>query len=363
MNILILTGKFGMGHWSASQSLRLQLLGAFPSAQVTVEDFFAYAMPDASHALYKGFSLMVTLGSGLYNTYYKCTENMSIKTKLPFEGYFQGKLQELLAQYRPDAVVCTHPSCAQLVTYHKEKTGDTLPLITCVTDLTSHSEWINAGTNYYLVGAPDIRDALVEKGVEADCILVTGIPVKPEFQPPVHRGGGRDRHLLIMGGGLGLLPRKDTFYEALNTLDQVKTTLITGGNQKLYDRLHGKYENIEVLGFTDKVYEYMSKADLLLSKPGGITLSETITTELPILAWEPFLQQEINNARFITRHQIGRTASKEPEACIEAIKRLIYDDAALSRMSSNMRLLKARLEEGRLVERFSALAAKKGVRV
>lgn len=90
MNILILTGKFGMGHWSASQSLRLQLLGAFPSAQVTVEDFFAYAMPDASHALYKGFSLMVTLGSGLYNTYYKCTENMSIKTKLPFEGYFQG---------------------------------------------------------------------------------------------------------------------------------------------------------------------------------------------------------------------------------------------------------------------------------
>ena len=63
MNILILTGKFGMGHWSASQSLRQRLLRAFPDARVEVEDFFAYAMPDASDALYKGFSLLVTLGS------------------------------------------------------------------------------------------------------------------------------------------------------------------------------------------------------------------------------------------------------------------------------------------------------------
>ena len=107
MNILILTGKFGMGHWSASQSLRQRLLRAFPDARVEVEDFFAYAMPDASDALYKGFSLLVTLGSGLYNTYYKCTENITIKTKPPFESYFQDKLLELLAQRRPDAVVCT----------------------------------------------------------------------------------------------------------------------------------------------------------------------------------------------------------------------------------------------------------------
>ena len=330
MNILILTGKFGMGHWSASQSLRQRLLRAFPDARVEVEDFFAYAMPDASDALYKGFSLLVTLGSGLYNTYYKCTENITIKTKPPFESYFQDKLLELLAQRRPDAVVCTHPTCAQLMADYKRETGAAVPLVTCVTDLTSHSEWLNEGTDCYLVGAPDIRDALVEKGVEP-------------------------------GGGLGLLPRKDSFYEALDALPGVRTTLITGGNQKLYDRLHGRYGHIEVLGFTDKVYEYMARADLLLSKPGGITLFETITSELPILAWEPFLQQEINNARFITRYQIGRTASKEPEACIEAIKRLLYDDRALERMSRNMRALKGRLEGDALARRLSALIQSEGV--
>ena len=101
----------------------------------------------------------------------------------------------------------------------------------------------------------------------------------------------------------------------------------------------------------------MARADLMLSKPGGITLFETIFSELPILAWEPFLQQERNNARFITRYQIGRIAAKEPEACVEAIRRLLYDDKALRRMGRNMRLLKGRLEAQSLARIVATLAA------
>lgn len=356
MKILILTGKFGMGHWSASQSLRLQLLGAFPGAEVAVEDFFEYAMPDASEAIYKAFSLLVTRGSGLYNIYYKATENATVKAKPPLEDLFQDKLAELLWDMRPDAVIATHPFCAQLVSDYKEEVASDLPLVTCITDLTSHSEWINEHTDCYLVGSPEIRDRLTEKGVERPRIMVTGIPVKPEFKRPndrTHRTGG-DRHLLIMGGGLGLLPKKEEFYQVLNEMPGVKTTIITGGNQKLYERLHGRYENIEVVGFTDRVYDYMARADLMLSKPGGITLFETIFSELPILAWEPFLQQERNNARFLTRCRIGRIAAKEPEDCLQAIRDLIYDDAALRRMGENMRRLKGELESQSL-ERIVAL--------
>lgn len=361
MNILILTGKFGMGHWSASQSLRLQLLSSFPDADVTVEDFFAYAMPDVSETIYKAFSLLVTKGSGLYNIYYKATENATVKAKPPLEDLFQDKLAELLWEKRPDAVIATHPFCAQLVSDYKEEVGSGLPLVTCITDLSSHSEWICDHTDCYLVGSREIRDRLVDKGVDRERVMVTGIPVKPEFKAP----SGRDlrsqrngtRHLLIMGGGLGLLPKRDQFYEALNAMPGVVTTIITGGNQKLYDRLHGRYENIEVVGFTDRVYDYMARADLMLSKPGGITLFETIFSELPILAWEPFLQQERNNARFLTRYQIGRIAAKEPETCLEAIQKLIYDDGALRRMGENMHRLKAQLEAQSLERLVTALTA------
>ena len=88
MNILILTGKFGMGHWSASQSLRQQLLRAFPGAEVEVLDFVAEAMPNASEAMYKCFNLLVTRGSGLFNLYYKLTQDLPADARPLFETLF-----------------------------------------------------------------------------------------------------------------------------------------------------------------------------------------------------------------------------------------------------------------------------------
>ena len=67
-----------------------------------------------------------------------------------------------------------------------------------------------------------------------------------------------------MGGGRGLLPKRDSFYEALDALPGVHTTIITGNNRKLYDRLAGKNAHIEVLGFTDRAYDYMARADLVV---------------------------------------------------------------------------------------------------
>ena len=361
MNILILTGKFGMGHWSASQSLRQQLLRAFPDADVEVLDLVAEAMPNASEAMYKCFNLLVTRGSGLFNLYYKLTQDLPSDTGSLFEDLFLDKLEELFFKKKTDAVIATHPLCAQMVSRWKGETGSTLPLITCVTDLSSHSEWIHKRTDCYLVGSNDIRSRLVAKGVAREIICVTGIPVRSEFKRPICRKSGRERNLLIMGGGLGLLPKKDSFYEALDTLPGVHTTIITGRNQKLYDRLAGKYRNIEVLGFTDRVYDYMARADLVLTKPGGITLFETIFSELPMLAWEPFLEQEKNNARFLVKRGLGRVAPKEPEECLRAIRELIYDDAALERMAGNMRAMKAQLEEESLNRILAGLEAEKGV--
>ena len=299
MKILILTGKFGMGHWSASQSLAQQFQDEEPGTEVKVLDFIDYAVPSASEAWYKGFSLLVTHGSGIYNTYYKMTENMESDGHPPFEWHFLDRLEKLLEEERPDMTVATHPLCAQLVSRWKQETGAAMPLVTCITDLSVHGEWINSGTDCYLVGTPELRERLARKGVDPAVVVPTGIPVKARFKTTPHQRDGARRSLLIMGGGLGLLPRKDRFYEELNALPGVETTIIAGRNEKLRERLEGKYEHIHVVGYTDRVYDYMARADLMLSKPGGITMFESIFSELPLLAWEPFLQQEINNARFL----------------------------------------------------------------
>lgn len=178
MNILILTGKFGNGHWSASLSLREQLLAEEPGSRVEITDFFAYTLENGAEAVYKGFSLLVTHGSLLYNTYYNLTQNLQRQSPDPLASLFSRKLGELVNIHQPDLLISTHPFCAQAAAGWKEETGSSIPLVTCVTDLSSHSEWVAPGTDGYLVGSPLIRDALCRKGVPHNRIFVTGIPVR-----------------------------------------------------------------------------------------------------------------------------------------------------------------------------------------
>lgn len=342
MNILILTGKFGMGHWVASQSLRQQLLHSFPDAEVEVVDFPAYAMPNLSEAMYKCFNLVVSHGSHLFNTYYKLTAMGHPDAVPPFEGVFLDKLVELLHKRQPNAVIATHPLCAQLVSRLKRKAGLDLPLITCVTDVSSHPEWINQNTDCYMVASQEIRRSLIEKGVDPALVCVTGIPVREEFRSLSHREPGEKRELLIMGGGLGLLPKTENFYDALNLIPDTHTTIITGRNRKLLERLQGRWENIQVEGYTNRVWEYMSRADLIVSKPGGITLFETIFAQVPIFTWPPTLQQERGNASWLVQEGIGWVADRQD--CAGEIREILMDRQRLTGAAARMRRIKERLE-------------------
>lgn len=355
MNILILTGKFGMGHWAASQSLRQQLLSGFPDAEVTVIDFPAYAMPGVSDVMYKSFQLLVSYGSPLFNTYYKATSLGHPDARPPFEDLFLDKLTELLYQYRPDAVIATHPLCAQIVSRLKEKNKYRLdlPLITCVTDVSSHPEWINRNTDCYLVPSREVLESLAEKGVNPAKICVTGIPVRQEFHKLPRRQKGTYRKLLIMGGGLGLLPTSDTFYQELNSIPDIHVTIITGRNERLLRRLRGRWENIEVIGYTDRVWEYMKEADMIVTKPGGITLFESIFAQVPIFTWQPSLCQEKNNARWLVQMGIGWVA--EHDNCAGEIRTILQDEKKLTQAAVCMGKLREQLEEDGLNRIISAI--------
>ena len=351
MDILILTGKFGMGHWSAAQSLAQRLEGAGHRACVT--DFFDYALPDVAAVMYRGFHLLVTYGGGIYNIYHRMTRNAT--GEVPMAGHLVHRLEQLLAERRPALVISTHPVCSGVVARYKRQRGSRLPLVTCITDVTCHGEWIHPGTDCYLVPSPAVQDGLVSKGVEPDSILVTGIPVKAQFEADGRRQDG-PRELLIMGGGLGLMPRKDSFYRELNDLPDVHTTILVGQNEKLYRQLAGKYEHIEVVPFTDRVHEYMGRAHLMLSKPGGITTFEAIAARLPMLAWEPFLEQERENATFLTANGMARIAAKEEAACLAAIRETIYDREVLAGMERAMGEMAATLHSAAVCSLVADLA-------
>lgn len=344
MKILILTGKFGMGHYSVSKSLCEEIKSKYPNVSVVIKDVFDYALPTYSNTIYKAFNVMVNKGSIFYNQVYKITENRKYNMNPMFLRYFLPKLDKLVKDVEPNIIISTLPFCSQLISRYKLKYNPSLPLITCITDISSHSEWINENTNCYLVGSNSLKKDLILKGVPENKIFINGIPVKEEFKKTIINNSSNEKQILIMGGGLGLLPKSLEFYNQLNSLENVKTTVITGNNTEIYNMLHDKYENINVLGYTDEVYKYMQQADLILSKPGGITLFESIFSETPLIAFKPFLQQEINNTNFILNNGIGKVLETSPDKCFDRIKKIIYDDTILNVLSNNIKNLKRQFD-------------------
>ena len=171
----------------------------------------------------------------------------------------------------------------------------------------------------------------------------------------------RRKEVLIMGGGLGLLPKSEDFYESLNQIPDVHVTIITGHNQKLCKRLQGRWENIQVIGYTNQVWEYMWRADLIVTKPGGITLFETIFARVPILTWPPTLQQEKGNARWLTEEGIGWVAGKKN--CADEIREILSDEGRLAGARYRMDRLREQMRAESINGVMEVIAKSQGVAV
>ncbi len=364
MKILILTGKFGMGHYSVSSTLKETISDRFENAQVDVVDFFEYAIPHQYKALYKSFDILVKNGKSLYS-FFRRLADMADKNKSGDQvkniPILSKKTEELLNEYDPDVVISTFPVCSQMVSTYKALNGSSLPLVTCITDISSKYEWIAKNTNSYLVPSESVKEELMLKGIDESQIQIMGIPVKKVFtqnhavalnvEDVEEKGTSKkSKEILIMGGGLGLIPRSMSFYKALNSLKGVKTTVITGKNHKMYLKLKSSFENIEVISYTNEVDKFMKRADLIVTKPGGITLFETIYSCTPIAAFYPELPNEVQNVKFIEDNEIGVSLGRSEMGILRDIKDLIYDDRALETYELNMKRLQGEFDQNAVVD-------------
>ena len=343
MKILILTGKFGMGHYSVSEAIGQEISSRDSNIEVSIVDILDYLMPTASKILYKSFNTLVTKWSNLYNFVNINNEDNNIKT---FNYFFVKGLDRLFLEFNPDIVISTLPISSQYISKYKSLKKSNIPLFTFITDISSHSEWIHKNTDFYFVGDISIKKSLIDKGIDENKIIVSGIPVKQGFKDKIIKfDKNKSKEILIMGGGLGLFSFNKNLFESLNNEKNIKTTVITGNNKKMFEQLKSKYKNIEVLGYTNKIDFYMKRADLIISKSGGITLFEAIYSETPIYVVNPFLLQEVKNAKFIEKRKIGQVVWNEEMDIAKDILSLINDDKAILKMKSNMKKVKENINQ------------------
>lgn len=352
MNTIILTARFGMGHVSAAKAIKEELEIKNTGSKVYIIDVVEYLFPQWTNLIYSGFNHLTNKFSMIYNLFNKVAgvQNSSAPLKRPFVK----KLDKLIDDYDADIIISTIPIASKYISLYKETKKIDIPLYTYITDITAHNEWLGRETNIYFVGSEETKKELLKKGVEEEKISITGIPVKQAFKNLHLINKNKKKELLIMGGGLGLIPGIENFLSSFNENDQINVTIICGKNENMYNKLKNKYPNINVVGFTNFVHNYMNKADLIVTKSGGITTFEAIYALCPLFIIHPFLVQEVGNAKYIQNNNIGMVKWNKKQNIKNDVINLINDEKRLNDMKKNMVRIKEEIQNDNLVNIISA---------
>lgn len=310
--ILILTGPLGHGHLQTAKSIleASQLIRS--KIDVDIVDYMEIASPHLHQVGAFCYAQWVRTFPSMYGYFYKKTrrENFMIKeVKRVRESSFRA-LKRLIEEKQPSVIVSTFPQAAVAVSKLKMRGEIKCPTVTIITDYTDHSYWINPGTDRYLVGSHRVERSLMQLGIPQSCIEVTGIPVRPKFYKSYDRDQLRHKFqldknkqtVLIMGGGWGLIPDNVLrWMQHREWKDRVQFVVICGANERLRHKLQGIADrsevSITVLGYVEQIHEWMACADLMMTKPGGISTSEALTLQLPLLLYKALPGQEEDNVQ------------------------------------------------------------------
>jgi len=334
MNILILTGRFGMGHIKCAEAIKEEIISKYPDANVTVVDFLSFCFPRLSKLIYKGFELCVFKFRDAYNMLAKFSNHLDC---IPFKHIIHTHIRKLLKTYNPDLVVADLPMCVQYYSSYKRNEHIDIPFYVYITDITIHKDWISKDVDKYFVGDTVCKSELILNDINHKNIHVCGIPVSKAFVNK--KKSKKGAKVLIMGGGLGLIPYKETILTALNKETGINTTIICGKNEELKEEIKENYKNIEAIGFTDKVSSYLKKSDVIITKPGGITTFEAIKARTPLFVIEPTLEQELGNSEFIDKMGLGMVVKNKENFLASDLIKFIQNKRKINEIKENMRKL------------------------
>lgn len=319
--MLIFSSTFGEGHQQAAHAIS-QVARLYEGIETIQLDFISLEHPllfPIGHYMYmKG----ITAFPSFYGYLFRKTRLSNSPTlKLHFLSEELQRMQKLLEEIRPTVVVNTFPYTAYLISKLKEYGLSNVPLVTIITDYTDHGYWIHPNTDLYIVGSKEVREALQKRGIEKGKIADTGIPVRQEFccdysHSSLFEKYGLDSSIptiLVMGGGYGLMGDAVSFFQMLTSLEQkLQILVVCGHNDKLRqvaeDALKDSKHRSIITGYIDYVHEFMAVSDLIVTKPGGVTISEAMTAGLPMVLYHALPGQEQDNATFLKKAGVAMQA-------------------------------------------------------
>lgn len=350
-NILILYSNYGDGHPQAAKAIHDSLALSHPKARITLIDFMQLAHPYMYPAIRYLFLQGMRKFPDIYGFLYNKTRPLNTLSCFlkKYNRFGIQRLLKLIHELEPFVVVSTFPMAAGAMSLLKSRGMTNVTTTTVITDHTDHSYWVYPFTDRYIVGSEVVKQGLLQYDVPHHRISITGIPVRLEFMQGYDRKVLARKHgldpqmktVLLMGGGCGIIKDSAALarsFEALPVI--IQWIVVCGHNRKLRRQLEdicrASKHRIHIKGYVDYVNELMAVSDVMISKPGGLTISEALAMELPMVVFNSLPGQEADNTRFLLRSGAAFQA-ETVEDLVNIITGVIQNPEMLKSMREKIR--------------------------
>ena len=343
IKILILHVEAGHGHRRAAEAIADEFKSRGNSGiQIEVFDALEKTNRPFKHFYPKIYHQMILWVPWLWGFFYFLTDLSPIYFILaPLRSLwnrFQARrLREYIKEKQFDFILFTHFFPAEVCARAKREGLIRSRLITAVTDVIPHAVWVNPGTDHYWVMAEESIELIAGKGISKELIFPGGIPIsshfitKPEKEPLREKLGLKNDRmtLLFTSGSFGTGPT-EKILDSLQALGgKIQVLIVCGQNKSLFETLNKRRFSFPIFlfGFVNNMPELMSVSDLLIAKPGGMTMCESLVKGIPIIIIAPIPGQETYNAKWLLKRRAAFQV-KRPNEIKDIVSRLI-DDAHL----------------------------------
>ncbi len=349
---LILSASTGAGHNKAATAIKNAL--SEKGIQSEIVDSLKFTGSAVDIIISRGYEKTAMYTPKAYGKVYRLYDDCKItnteKKVSMFFAHMKKRIKKLIATEKPDFIIGTHPFPLMAVSTLKKKGLVDIPLVSVLTDYTIHSTWIESHVDKYIVGDEFVKELLIQEGVHPKKIHPYGIPIEKNFSTREDCSikeelGLEDKFtILIMGGSFGVGNVKKALCELLDSKLDFQVVVVAGKNQTLREKLekisssHQKSKDIKVLGFTNRISELMSFCDVLVTKPGGLTTTEALARQIPLIVPYYIPGQEEENLDFLLNNGLCLKTTDKYSLKI-LVELLIQNPQRLQRIRENLKLV------------------------
>ena len=359
MHVIFLYASTGCGHLKAAEYVSEALREQNRETRISMADVLNLCYFPVESFILSMFKLLISKCPCVYRFLYRLTENNALFNR--FMGMFFSRsiqaLQKRCLEEDVRVIVCTHPLALLFASRLKRQLREKCPLtMGIITDYQIHRFWLYPYIDLYCVPNEEMKGELLQLGWDCDKVKVTGVPCPKELSEASMETGSKP-FWLVSGGGWGLGSLKATAQSLLRSHVGCNLLVVTGENRSLYQRLKILEKKnpgrLTVVGTIPQLFNTMKNALAVLTKPGGLTVTEAMILKKPLILLKPLPGAEEKNLHYLIEHGAAipyHDFLQQPEIIRQWKELYSGNQASTAKSDSSSRIAEWILEKGSELE-------------